>query len=234
MRPIAILPARGGSKRIPRKNIVPVGGKPMIVWAIETAKASGLFGRVVVSTEDEEIAAIARGAGAEVLARPPELATDTAAETDAYAQVLEVLEARTGERPPYFCGIYPTALLLEPRDLRDAFARFGEGADVVMGVSEYPIHRFKALQAGPTGYLAPVYPVQNDWRSQDYPMDVASNGTFYWFRTDAFLANRTYYPERLLGYVVPRERAVDLDTPADLRFAELLLRMKRERGLAPA
>lgn len=221
-RPLAIIPARGGSKRIPRKNIADVCGKPMIGWVIETALHTDIFGKIVVSTEDDEIARIAANFGAHIVPRPPELATDTAAEIDAYAQVLDVLAAQ-GETPPeFFCGLYPTAILLTPDDLTDAFQKFDTGADVVMGVSDYPIHPYKALQHNDAGFLEMLHPHEcNNLRSQDYPPYVASNGTFYWFRRDSFAKNRDYYPEKLAGHIVPRLHAVDIDTPEDLEVARL-------------
>ncbi len=230
MTAIAVIPARGGSKRIPRKNIVPVGGKPMLAWPVETALASGLFARVIVSTEDPEIAGIARDHGAEVIDRPLELATDTAFEIDVYRQVLdEVKKENGGKDPEYFVGIYPTAILITPEDLRGGFTALedGAGADVVMSVCEYPIHPYKALQADENDYLSMVYPVECKQRSQTYPRRVASNGTFYWFRTAHYREDPQYYTRRLRPYILPPDRAVDIDEPKDLAIAEMYLKIKQ-------
>ncbi len=219
MKPVAIIPARGGSKRIPRKNIAEVCGKPMIAWPIENALRTGLFERVIVSTDDDAIADIARSYNADVSVRPDELATDTAEEIYAYKHVLEEL----GDIPDYFCAIYPTAILLTPDDLTQAFDQFDERTDVVMGVSEYALHPYKALQQEDGGFLSMVHPYEcNNLRSQDYPYYVASSGTFYWFKSSSFLQDPNYFPEKLRGHVVPRDRAVDIDVPDDLKLARIL------------
>jgi N-acylneuraminate cytidylyltransferase len=218
MKPIAIIPARGGSKRLPRKNIAPVCGRPMLAWPVEAALASGLFSEVIVSTEDAEIAAIAQEAGARIAARPAELATDTAPETLAYKHVLETLGP---DAPEYFCAIYPTALLVTPEDFIRSHARLEEGADVVMSVSEYPLHPYKALEKKPDGFYGMVHPAECRQRSQTYPHYVASNGTFYWLRTAPFLNSPDYYPEKLGVHILPYRRAVDIDTAEDLELAQL-------------
>ncbi len=224
MKPVAIIPARGGSKRIPRKNIADMNGLPMLAYPVRTAVESGVFSHVIVSTEDQEIKEIAKKYGAEVVDRPPELATDQAFETEVYKQVLGTLD----QQPEFFCGIYPTAILLEPEDFKKSFALFSEEpqSDVIMSVSRYPIHPFKALEAGDEGYLSMVHPKECLMRSQTYPHYVASNGTFYWLRTSAFLKDPTYYTQRLRGYELPSDRAVDIDEPEDLDMARAMLKIK--------
>ncbi|MCD8562628.1 MAG: pseudaminic acid cytidylyltransferase [Alphaproteobacteria bacterium] len=230
MKPLAIIPARGGSKRLPRKNILPVMGKPMIVWPVEAALESGVFESVIVSTEDEEIADICRQYGADVVKRPLELATDTAMEIEVYAQVLESLPAA----PDMFCAIYATAVLLEPQDFQKSYETFSArpDADALMSVSEFPIHPFKALSEDDNGFLEMVHPKECLQRSQTYPRYVASNGTFYWLRTNAYNKQKTYYQPALLPYILPANRAVDIDTAEDLKMAEAMLRIKHE-GSAP-
>lgn len=221
MKPVAIIPARGGSKRLPRKNILPLLGRPMMGWPIESALKSGVFSDVIVSTEDEEIKKIAANCGAKVIDRPAELASDTAMEIDVYEQVLNALP----QKPDMFCAIYATAVLLEPADFQKSFATFGD-ADAMMSVSEYAIHPFKALEKNKDGFLDMVYPAQCLQRSQTYPHYVASNGTFYWFKTDLYMQHKSYYPPRLMPYVLPSGRAVDIDTPDDLKIAEAFLRVR--------
>lgn len=225
---VAIIPARGGSKRLPRKNVAELGGRPVIHHPIETALASGLFQRVIVSTEDEEIGAVARAGGAEVMARPGEFATDAATVVQVCLHTLETL-AQDGVRPAAFCCIYATAAFLEPDDLTAAYALLDEppAADVVMGVSGFPIHPYKALRES-DGYLVPEFPQQVGEKSQTYPHFVASNGTFYWGRPDVFTTAPTFYPERLKGHALPPERAIDLDTPEDLEWARRLARLREE------
>lgn len=225
---IAIIPARGGSKRIPRKNIVSVCGQPMISYPIRTALGSGVFDRVIVSTEDTEIKEIAETYGAEAVDRPDELANDTAMEIDVYGQVLDVLKERDGYEPEFFCGIYPTSILVEAEDYRNSFSLLNEKkeAGVLMSVSEYPIHPFKALEADENGFLQMVHPKECMMRSQTYPKYVASNGTFYWFRVGEYRRSKSYYCEHLLPFVLSPERAVDIDEPKDLAMAEAFLKMR--------
>jgi len=227
--PIAIIPARGGSKRLPRKNVLPIGGKPMLVWPIEACLESGVFQSVIVSTDDDEIAVAAQKAGARIIIRPPETATDTAHESMAYKHVLYTLAAEN-ITPAYFCGIYATAILLESQDFQGAFKKIQtSGADVVMGVSSYDLHPYKALEKAPSGHLKMVHPEWCLQRSQLYPHYVASNGTLYFFRTAAFLKNPSYYPEKLAGYEIEGTRAIDIDTEEDYELAEFMMRY-RQRG----
>lgn len=219
MRAVAIIPARGGSKRLPRKNILPLGGRPMIAHPISLVRESGLFERVVVSTEDTEIAEIAKEFGAEVFERSDELATDKATVVQVCLDVLQRLE-QEGTELDAFCCLYATAAFLTSQDLQDSRGRlFGlPKADYVMGVSEYPIHPFKALHSE-DGYLKAVWPESAQLKSQEYPAMCASNGTFYWARAGAFSQEQSFYGQRLVGYELPPERAVDIDTPEDYDWA---------------
>ena len=224
-RRIAILPARGGSKRLPRKNIVEIAGQPALAHVVAAARASGLFERVAVSTDDQEIADVARAAGGDVIDRPAELGTDAATVVDVCVHALR-RDADNHGVASAFCCLYPTAVFLKSADLVAAYALLDTPprADVVMGVSEYPIHPYKALREE-HGYLAPQFPRENAMKSQFYPTFVASNGTLYWANTQSFLANPTFYPPRLKGHVLPPRRAVDIDTPEDLAWARQLAQL---------
>lgn len=211
--PVAIIPARGGSKRIPRKNIAMIGDKPLLAYPIEICRAAGIFSEVVVSTEDDEIADVALSFGAEVEMRPEELARDQAPAALACKDLL--LKRYSDEvRPECFCMVYPMAVLIEPEDLRDSMAKL-DGSDGVMGVSDFSIHPYKAM-VEKDGFLTAQWPELNLQQSQNYPRAVGSNGTFYWGRTDAFMRNTNFYPKRLRAHIVPPWRAVDIDTPRDL------------------
>lgn len=224
-KPVAIIPARGGSKRIPRKNIVDMNGLPMLAYPIKAALKSGLFSDVIVSTEDSEIAAIAAQYGARVIERPLDLASDTAMEIDVYEQVLSKLFTR----PDYFCAIYPTAILIEADDLQKSFTEISATADidVLMSVSPYAVHPYKALINNKAGYLEMVHPAECVQRSQTYPHYVASNGTFYWFRTTGYEQHKSYYPSKMKGYVLPTSKAIDIDEPGDLALARAILSLKK-------
>ncbi len=226
---LAIIPARGGSKRLPRKNIALVDGQPVIAYPISSALKSGLFYSIVVSTEDDEIAEISRRAGATVIARPAALATDEAHEFAACAHVLDKLAEENAD-PVAFCIIYPTAVFILPDDLIQS-ASMLDGppeADVVMAVGDYPIHPYKALKASQNGYLEMLFPVEAKQRSQFYPKVVGSCGAFYWMRIAHFRKDQNYYPRRLVGYRLAPDRAIDIDTPADLAWAERLMRSRAQ------
>lgn len=223
MKPLAIIPARGGSKRLPRKNVLEVGGRAMLAWPIEAARESGLFERVVVSTDDAAIAAAASEAGAQVHERAAALGADCATVAQVCTEWLEALRA-SGGPPDTFCCLYATALFVEPADLAASQALLDEppAADFVMGVSTFSPHPVQALVES-DGFLRSMWPEYAELQSQHYPDLVASNGTLYWARTAAFLEAGGFYGERLRGYLMPRERAVDIDTPADLALARRLL-----------
>jgi len=222
MKPIAILPARGGSKRLPRKNILPIKGKPMITYPIEAARQSGLFDDIIVSTEDLEIAAVAESAGACVAHRPANLAHDRATVVQVCLHLLALLE-KDGRMPNYFCCIYPTALLVRADDLVASHRLLHDPprADSVMGVSQYNLQPVQAL-AQDNDFLKTMWPEYNGVQSQFQPDLVASNGMFYWARTGPFRNTASFYMERLKGHRIPCYRAIDIDTAQDFKLAELM------------
>ena len=231
MNRVAIIPARGGSKRLPRKNILEIMGRPMLSYPVGAALKSGLFSQVIVSTEDEEISAIAESAGARVV-RPAALAQDRATVVQVCLHVLSVLK-RERQLPVLFCCIYPTAVFITPADLAGSAALMDEPppADVVMAVSEYNLPPVQALETA-GGFLRPKWPEYVSLQSQFHPELVADTGTLYWARTGAFQAEMTFYSRRLKGFAIARKRAVDIDTPQDLDVARTLapLLMKDEKG----
>ena len=222
MERLAIIPARGGSKRLPRKNVLPILGRPMLEYPIRTALRSKLFDEIIVSTEDMEIAGVAKSAGARVLDRPGELANDKATVAEVCLNVLDVLE-KEGKKPATFCCIYATAIFLRPEDLVKSYNLLFEDptCDAVMGVSEYSLHPVQAL-IEKQGFLEFMWPAYENLKSQAYPHLVCSNGSIYWNITGSFKGKKTFYVERLKGYEIPRGRAVDIDTEEDYRIAEAL------------
>ncbi len=221
MRRVAIIPARGGSKRLPRKNILEIARKPMISYPILCAKESGLFERIIVSTEDAEIADIAQSFGAEIMDRSSDLAGDKVQVISVCYDVLKKLKAEEA-LPDLFCCLYATAAFLEPRDLVESEKKIhNTNADVVMGVSSYPLHPYKAMKEV-NGRLVPAFPEQVKKQSQNYPDYVASNGTFYWADVKYFMENSDFYTARLSGYKIPNIRAPDVDTPEDYEMVKLL------------
>jgi N-acylneuraminate cytidylyltransferase len=222
---IAVLPARGGSKRIPRKNVRPFCGRPIIAWAIDAARASGLFDRVIVSTDDPEIAETSRSLGADVpFTRPAELADDhtgtiaVVAHATAWAQEQDwPLEA--------VCCIYPTAPMVSPDDLAEGLHLLGErGRDFVVAATDYASPIFRAFRQTGDGGLEMIFPEHFDSRSQDLPRALHDAAQFYWGRPDAWLTAKTLFGPRSAALLIPRWRVQDIDTPDDWVRAEALFR----------
>lgn len=226
---VAVIPARGGSKRIPRKNVRAFAGKPMIAWSIEAARASGCFERIVVSTDDDEIADVALRHGAEVpFRRPPELANDHATTLAVIAHAVDWLGAH-GVAPEGACCLYATAPLVDPADLRRGLELLGANAvDYVFTCTTYEFAVQRALRRGPDGLVQMVQPEHENTRSQDLPELFHDAGQFYWGTGAAWSARRPIYG-RALPLLVPRHRVQDIDTPEDWARAELLHRLLTEK-----
>ena len=232
---VCILPARGGSKRIPRKNVRPFAGRPIIAWPITTAVASGCFDRVIVSTDDPEIAETAERAGAEVpFRRPAELADDYTGTLDVIAHALNWLAADGCVVSRAAC-IYPTAVLLDEDDIRaGAELLETEDAEYALSVTEYPFPVQRAVQIDPHGGLAMLQPEHAATRSQDLPVVYHDAGALYWGRPAAFLGRAPLFSSRTRGIVLPRNRAIDIDTLEDWRVAEAAFRALRSADGRPA
>ena len=222
---IAILPARGGSKRIPRKNIRSFCGKPMIAWPIAAARASGLFERIVVSTDDEEIAETARDLGAEVpFIRPAELADDHAGTIPVMTHAAQWALAEGGSVHA-MCCIYPTAPTISPDDLAEGLQKLGEGPhDFVFTATDYASPVFRAFVEAADGSVEMLFPEHFNSRSQDLPRALHDAAQFYWGRPQAWLNATTLFGRGSAALVIPRWRVQDIDTPEDWVRAEALFR----------
>jgi N-acylneuraminate cytidylyltransferase len=222
---IAIIPARGGSKRIPRKNVRPFCGRPMIAWPIQIAVASGLFDRIVVSTDDEEIAVIARQAGADVpFMRPAELADDHSGTIPVMAHAAQWALSESDDVQA-LCCIYPTAAMISADDLLEGKRKLAEGRhDFVFAATDYPSPVFRAFVEAPDGSIAMLFPEHFNSRSQDLPRALHDAGQFYWGRPDAWLTAETLFGPRSAAVLIPRWRVQDIDTPEDWVRAEALFR----------
>ncbi|KQW38238.1 pseudaminic acid cytidylyltransferase [Rhizobacter sp. Root404] len=218
---LAVIPARGGSKRIPRKNIRLFAGRPIIAYSIEAARRSGLFDRIVVSTDDDEIAAIARAEGAETpFVRPQALADDHSGTIAVVAHAIVELE-RQGFSARYVCCIYPAAPLLHPTSIRDAYDRLVEsGKAFSFGVASYghPIQR--ALRIDSDGRVSMFDPAHALTRSQDLEAAYHDAGQFCWGTSEAFVADLAPMSDSSVALVLPRQRVVDIDTLEDWYLAE--------------
>lgn len=221
---IAVIPARGGSKRIPRKNLRDFCGIPMIVRAIRTAREANLFDHIVVSTDDEEIATLARNAGGEVpFVRPSELANDQAGTVPVIAHAIQEME-RLGSAVEYACCIYPCTPFLLPADLKGGFQALEmTGADFVYPVVEYPHPTFRAMRRTPEGRMQFVFPECEMMRTQDLDKTYHDAGQYYWGKAEAWVAQKRMHTAGI-GMLVPAWRFVDIDTNDDWRRAELMFR----------
>ena len=220
---VAIIPARGGSKRIERKNIKPFAGKPIIAYSISAARKSGLFSRILISTDDPEIASIGAIYGAEApFLRPDDLADDQTPTAPVLIHALKWL-AQRHHHPRYFCCIYGTAPFLNPDDLQAGFQRLQEtDALSVFAVTAFGYPIFRALHKEKDGRVSMIWPEHALTRSQDLPEAYHDAGQFYWGRTEGFLAEQTLFSSDSYPLIMPRSRVVDIDTPEDWEIAERL------------
>lgn len=225
---IAVIPARGGSKRIPRKNIKEFSGRPMIAWAITTAVKSKLFDHVIVSTDDEEIADIARKWGAETpFARPVELADDITPTVPVIAHAVRA-SIDSGWNVEYACCIYPCVPFLQEKDLVDAFNLMKKNnADFVYPVTEYahPIQR--AMRQLSSGQMQFVNPENELTRTQDLEKTFHDSGQFYWGKSSAWLEQKKMHTDGL-GMSIPNWRVVDIDSMDDWKRAEDLYKVRNK------
>jgi len=233
---IAIIPARGGSKRIPRKNIRPFGGRPMIAWPIAAALETGLFDRVIVSTDDPEIAQTALDHGAEVpFMRPPDLADDFTPTRAVINHAIEACESGAGSAVDMACCIYATSGFLEATDLIGAHDLLNQdpAAGFVFAALHFPHPPQRALCRGPDGGVAMLHPEHAATRSQDLCETFHDAAQFYWGRRDAFVSGAPMFSGIARPWILPRDRALDIDTPDDWDWAERLLALRRAAGERP-
>ena len=225
---LAVIPARGGSKRIPGKNIKSFAGKPIMAWVLESARSSGCFDAIIVSTDDDGIAAVAQQYGAETpFRRPPELADDHTGVQPVVAHAATWFGTHRA-RPDHVCCLFPTAPFIEPSDLSTSLKRLQEsGKDYAFSVTSfaYPIQR--ALRVAGDGGLAMMSPEHIATRSQDLEPAYHDAGQFYWGRTEAWVAGKPVFGAASLAVKIPRLRAQDIDTPEDWTLAEELFRAFR-------
>lgn len=222
---LAVIPARGGSKRIPRKNIKPFCGKPIIAWSIAAAHHSGCFDRVIVSTDDAEIAQVALDAGAEVpFVRPPELSDDHAVTIPVVRHAVD-WQAATGEIPSLVCCIYATAPFLIADDIKrglDVLER--SGCDFAFSVAKYPSPIQRAFRVDAVGRVAMFNPEHFMTRSQDLEEAFYDAGQFYWGQATAWRSAETLFGSSSTAVVLAPHRVQDIDTPDDWARAEWMFK----------
>lgn len=220
---LCVIPARGGSKRIPRKNIAPFAGRPMIGWSIAAARAAGVFDRIVVSTDDAEIAAVARAEGAEVpFLRPAALAGDHTPTVPVIAHAVQALGLAAEAA---VCCLYATAPMVQPGDLAAGLAQLAPEATYVVSVTTFPFPIQRALRHHPDGRIEMMDPAQMTTRSQDLEEAWHDAGQFYWARAATWAAGVPVFGPGARGLALPRHRVQDIDTPEDWVRAEALFKV---------
>jgi len=230
---LAVIPARGGSRGLPRKNVQIVAGRPLIAWTVDAAREARNVGRVIVSTDDAEIAEVARSCGAEVpLLRPAELARDDTPGVEPALHIVEWLAANEKFHAGKVILLQPTSPLRTADDIDEAIGLMdARGASAVVGVTPVTSHPAWMKQIASDGTLidAPGLSDAETLRQQLPPLYVV-NGAIYLVARDVLLARRSFYAERTLAYVMPADRSLDIDSSWDLRVADLALAARqRER-----
>jgi pseudaminic acid cytidylyltransferase len=225
MNTIAIIPARSGSKRIPKKNIKKFFGKPMISYAIEAAGQSGIFDKIIVSTDSDEVSEIALQYGAEVpFMRPPELSDDHTPTAPVLLHTLDFL-LKKGIDTDYICCIYPTAVFIQSGYLIEGHRIITENnVSSVFSVTSYSFPIFRALKINSKQCLEMFWPEHEMTRSQDLPEAYHDAGQFYWLDADKFRKSRKIYGHDSMPVILPRYLVQDIDTPEDWEVAERLYR----------
>jgi CMP-N,N'-diacetyllegionaminic acid synthase len=228
---LAIIPARGGSKGIPDKNIIDLAGKPLIAYTIQAAKEAPSVSKIVVSTDDKKIAEISRHYGAEVpFFRPSELATDDSPVIETYLYTIERLQKEFNQRYEGFIVLQPTSPLRTAQDIENAVRLFREkDADSVISVTLANHPPFWAKKIDDNGVLRSYFQdtgVDNRNR-QNYPETYLPNGVIFIFKYSMLRKNRTYYSNKTYPYVMPKERSLDIDDKIDLNYAECLFRNRK-------
>jgi N-acylneuraminate cytidylyltransferase len=219
---IAVIPARGGSKRIPRKNIKLFRGKPMIAWSIEAAKDSNLFDHIIVSTDDDEIAEVARQWGAEVpFMRPVELSDDYAGTAPVITHATQwALDQRFDVTA--VCCIYATAPFIRVADLKRGCSELESGSwQYVFTATDFAAPIFRSFEQTANGGIQMFFPEHVLTRSQDLPVALHDAGQFYWGRTSAWLQEMSVFDRHTRPLLIPRWRVQDIDTKEDWERAEM-------------
>lgn len=230
---LALIPARGGSKGLPRKNLLPLAGKPLIVWTIEAALASELVDRVVVTTDDEEIAAVSREAGAHVpFLRPSELASDTSPSIDAVIHALDWLEEHEGARFDQLALLEPTSPLRADGDIDRAVRLLVEreaDADAVVSAGEIHMEHPDIAKRIEGGYLRPwLDDAAKVTRRQDLGAALFPYGVVYLVKVPVLREGRSFYPERTLPLPIERWQNYEVDDAYDLACIEAVLTLRKK------
>jgi pseudaminic acid cytidylyltransferase len=220
---IAIIPARGGSKRIPRKNIKTFCGKPMIAWSIDSAKLSGLFDYIFVSTDDDEIADVAKKNGAEVpFIRPKDLSDDFSGTTEVIAHATQ-WAIDHGITVSAVCCIYATAPLIQTNDIKMGKELLESGLwEYVFSAVEQDPQVFRSFLTNKAGGVDMIFPQYYTTRTQDLPIIMQDAAQFYWGRPSAWLSQKRIFDKHSTYVKLPSWRVQDIDNQEDWDKAEII------------
>ncbi len=215
---LAIIPARGCSKGLPRKNIIDLAGKPLIAWTIEASLGSKYIINTIVSSDSDEILDVAKNYNSDILKRPDELATDISSSEVVVKHVLESIE----EKFDYVALLQPTSPLRDTNDIDNAFEKlFSSEANALISVCEYDNKILKAFKENKFGYIEGIsnnkYPFM---RRQDLPKTYISNGAIYIIKVEEFLKNESFFTDKTISYEMNLEKSLDIDTLKDLEKVE--------------
>ncbi len=224
---IAIIPARGESKRIPGKNIKLFAGKPIIAYSIIAAKKAEIFDKIIVSTDSHKIAEVAKAYGAKApFMRPKELADDYTPTVPVLIHALKTIEQR-GEKVDYCCCIYATAPFIQPYYIKEGFRLIKqEKATTAFAITTYPSPIFRALGIE-NMRLKMIWPKYENTRSNDLPEAYHDAGQFYWINVKKFLKDKKLYSDNSVPVIIPRYQVQDIDTQEDWEMAERLFLAQR-------
>jgi len=227
---VCVIPARGGSKRIPNKNIKKFCGKPIIAWSIETAIKSQCFDKIVISTDDEKIANVAKQYGAEVpFFRPDQLADDFTGTVAVISHAVNWI-SENWQEPDYACCLYATAPFVRPEDIQYGLEKIKqEEADYVFSVASFESPIQRAFRINENARVEMMYPENLNERSQDLEEAYYNAGQFYWGTGDAWKSGKRVLSGNSAPIIVPRGRVQDIDTPEDWEHAELLFNWLMEK-----
>jgi CMP-N-acetylneuraminic acid synthetase len=230
MKTLGLIPAKGGSKRLHRKNILNLGGKPLLGWAIHSALESRVIDKVVVSTDDNEIAKVATKYGADVpFMRPKELSIDPAGVVDVGLHAINQLDSNLTEFDKIVI-LLPTCPFRTAGDIKNAFDLFTKmKGKFLMSVSEYSHTPFSAMGISSNNYLTPYFEQYIGKKSQELPISYRANGAIHILDVKSFVKYKSYYKKPLIGFPMPFLRSIDIDTKDDLLFADFILKQGLKR-----
>lgn len=229
---LAVIPARGGSKRIPRKNIKLFAGKPIIAYSIQAALKAECFDRVIVSTDDDEIAEKAKSLGAEVpFKRPNALSDDYCVTADVINHAIEWV-SNNDVAPEFVCCIYATAPFVNAEKLHEGYVKLMEtNASFVFSATSFPFPIQRAIKLDKAGYVSMFQPEHYLTRSQDLEEAYHDAGQFYWGKAASFKNKLPFFSETSQVVLLPRAVVQDIDTPEDWQQAETLYRAFHQREI---